>query len=92
MNENNNKQIKKWHVKKPKLRPFNVKLTETMFSEIRELVAHGYSASITEFIRVAVTEKIERITLSLGNGTKGKVATSYPLGEGNTNADTTSHK
>jgi Arc/MetJ-type ribon-helix-helix transcriptional regulator len=61
MNENCNKQIKEWCMKKPKLRPFNVKLTETVFNEIRELVAHGYSASITEFIRVASIEKIERL-------------------------------
>lgn len=62
MNENCNKQIKElWCVKKPKFRPFNVKLTETVFNEIRELVAGGYCASITEFIRLASIEKIENI-------------------------------
>lgn len=82
MSENCNNQTKCWHVKKPRWRPFNVKLTETTFNEILKLVANGYTASITEFIRVAVTEKIEKITI-LGNETERRVSTSYPLGKSN---------
>lgn len=49
------------NAKKPIWRPFNIKFTETCFSKICELVRSGYSSSITEFIRDAIWEKIERM-------------------------------
>jgi len=50
-------------VKRPKWRPFNVKLTETCYFKIRELVGAGHSSSVTEFIRDAIWEKIEKMEL-----------------------------
>jgi len=47
--------------KKPVWRPFNVKLTATIFNKICKLKEDGYTGSITEFIRVALAEKIEKM-------------------------------
>ena len=53
---------KRWgERKKPKWRPFNVKLTAAAFEKICKLVEDGYAGSITEFIRVAVAEKLEKV-------------------------------
>lgn len=65
MNGNCNKLTRKWLAKKPKWRAFNVKLTKTMFNDICNIVTNEHSASIAEFIRLAVIEKTEEISMFL---------------------------
>ena len=46
--------------KKPQWRLFNLRLTTTVFNKIRRIVESGYAATVTEFIRISIIEKLEK--------------------------------